>query len=241
MMPTYDARISFRGAPLISRELQCPTDERSPVEIRAVTPDELCTAAAILAQSMRGNPLHVRVFGVDLNGQKRYLSRFLGLLVAYVHSNGEVLGAYVQGELIGVLGMIQPGRCRPTLSGRLHFGFALLTSVPPTVLLRIHRWLAAWERNDPREPHWHIGPLAVLPAYRRHGIGRRLMMHCCQRMDALSAAAWLETDLEINVTFYRTLGFVVVKQELVLGVPSWFMSRSPMCNIAAGAPAPSRA
>ncbi|MEH6952607.1 GNAT family N-acetyltransferase [Nitrobacter sp. NHB1] len=150
-------------------------------------------------------------------------------MVRYAHSNGEVLGAYVHGVLIGVLGMIQPGRCRPTLSGRLRIGLALLTSIRPAVLLRVHRWLAAWERNDPREPHWHIGPLVVLPAYRRHGIGRRLMMHCCQRMDALSASAWLETDLEINATFYRSVGFVVIKQELVLEVPNWFMSRSPMC------------
>jgi ribosomal protein S18 acetylase RimI-like enzyme len=176
---------------------------------------------------MGDNPLHVRVFGDEPARRQRRLSRFLRLLITYVHSNGNVLGAYVQGELIGVLGMIQPGRCRPMLRDRLRLGLVLLTSVPPTVLLRIHRWLSGWERHDPLESHWHIGPFAVLPAYRRRGIGRCLMMECCQRMDALKAMAWLETDLEINVTFYQTLGFAMIKQDLVLGEPSWFMSRSP--------------
>jgi hypothetical protein len=46
-------------------------------------------------------------------------------------------------------------------------------------------------------------------------------------MDALAATAYLETDLAINVDFYETLGFLVVKHELVLGMPNWFMSRPP--------------
>jgi len=208
------------------QEPQYQSDERAPVEIKKLASEELHAASIILAHGMCENPLHVRVFGDVPDRRRQRLSRFLGLLVTYVHSNGNMLGAYVQGELIGVLGMIQPSRCRPTLSVRLRFGLALLTSVPPTVLLRIHRWLSAWGCHDPLEPHWHIGPLAVLPAYRRRGIGRRLMMECCQRMDALATAAWLETDLETNVIFYQLLGFVVVKQELVLGVPNWFMGHS---------------
>ena len=200
------------------------------VDIRALMPNELRAAAAILTHGMLNNPLHVKVFGADPEHRRRRLSRFLGPLVAYVRSNGVVLGAFVQGELIGVLGMIKPGRCRPKLGDRLRFARAILTGAPPTTLLRIHRWLGAWARNDPNEPHWHIGPLTVLPEYQRRGIGRRLMLQCCLRMDVLEAIAWLETDLEINANFYRTLGFDVVRQEPVFGVPTWFMSRVPTCS-----------
>lgn len=198
------------------------------VDIRALAPNELRAAATILTQGMLNNPLHVKVFGADPDHRRRRLSLFLGPLVGYVHSNGVILGAYVQGELIGVLGMIRPGRCRPKLADRLRFAPTILTGVPPTTLLRIHRWLAAWARNDLEAPHWHIGPLAVLPEYHRRGIGRRLMQCCCQRMDSLEATAWLETDLEINAAFYRTLGFDLVRQESALGVPTWFMSRAPV-------------
>ncbi|MHA6646290.1 GNAT family N-acetyltransferase [Mesorhizobium sp. A623] len=194
-------------------------------------------AAAILANGMLDNPLHVEVFGTDPDRRHRRLLRFLGHLVAYVQSNGEVLGAYVQDEIIGVLGMIKPGRCRPALTDTLRFAGIIAASNPPAGIFRIRRWLAAWARNDPAGPHWHIGPLAVGPAHRRRGIGRHLMMRCCQRMDALAATAYLETDLAINVAFYESLGFVVTGHETVLGVPSWFMTRPPSCGAPADPPA----
>jgi catechol 2,3-dioxygenase-like lactoylglutathione lyase family enzyme len=46
-------------------------------------------------------------------------------------------------------------------------------------------------------------------------------------MNALATTAYLETDLEINVAFYETLGFLVVKHELAPVVPNRFMSRPP--------------
>ena len=205
-------------------------DDNHLVDIRELAPGELRVAAAILANGMRDNPLHVEAFGIVPDRRHRRLRRFLGHLIAYVQSNGDVLGAYVQGELIGVLGMIKPGRCHPALMDRLRFAGIIATSNPPAGIFRIHRWLGAWARNDPARPHWHIGPLAVRPAYRRQGIGRRLMVRCRQRMDALSATAYLETDLGINVAFYESLGFVVTGHETVLGVPSWFMTRPPACR-----------
>ena len=197
------------------------------IDIKALTPDELHAAAALLAHGMRDNPLHVKVFGTDPGDRERRLLRFFDPLVAYVHSHGAVLGAYVHGELIGVLGIMEPGGCRPAVMDALRFTGVIVASNPPAGVLRILRWLATWARNDPAWPHWHIGPMAVRPAYRRQGIGRRLMIRCCEHMDARAATAYLETDLAINVAFYETLGFVVIKHELVLGEPNWFMSRPP--------------
>ncbi len=200
-------------------------DDGPLLDIRVLTSAELGAAAAVLAQGMRDNPLHVRVFGTDPRRRQRRLLVFLRQLVAYIEANGDVLGSYVQGELVGVLGMMEPGRCRPGLMDRLRIAGVVAASNRPAGMLRIGRWLSAWARNDPADPHWHIGPLAVLPAHRRRGIGRGLMLRCCRRMDALAARAYLATDLPINVAFYETLGFVVIRQESVLGVPNWFMIR----------------
>ena len=175
-------------------------DAGLPLAIRALAPDERDAATALLAAGMRENPLHV-------------------------HANGTLLGACVDGELVGVLGMLEPGRCRPTRMETLRMASAIIVRNSPTRVWRIQRWLSAWTRNDPAELHAHIGPLAVLPAWRRQGVGRELMVHCCRRVDALGVAAWLETDLAINVAFYETLGFVVTRREAVVGVPNWFMRR----------------
>ncbi|WP_173932622.1 GNAT family N-acetyltransferase [Chelativorans sp. Marseille-P2723] len=192
-----------------------------------MTPGELQAAARILAQGMRDNPNHLKVFGRQTARGQRRLLRFLNWVVRYVHSNGRLLGAYAQGELVGVLGMMKPGGCRPSLRDVLSLVGTIVTSNPPTGTLRILRWLKIWGRNDPVQPHWHLGPLAVHPAFRRRGIGRRLMLKCCQDVDADGTTAYLETDLEVNVAFYKTLGFAIVRQEDVLGVSNWFMSRPP--------------
>lgn len=197
------------------------------VGIRVLTREELHAAAVILAQGMLDNPLHVRAFGSSPVPRERRLLRFLGGVIGHVEAHGKVLGAFAGGELVGILGMMKPGRCRPALRDRLRLGCLIVAGNPPATVLRIRRWLSVWARNDPAGPHWHIGPLAVAEAYRRRGIGRRLMMHCCEQIDAVAAAAYLETDLARNVTFYETLGFAVIRRETVLGVPNWFMLRPP--------------
>jgi GNAT superfamily N-acetyltransferase len=58
------------------------------------------------------------------------------------------------------------------------------------------------------------------------GIGTALLRVFCQRMDALGAMAYLETDKRENVAFYERFGFQTQGQEPVLEVPNWFMARA---------------
>ena len=37
-------------------------------------------------------------------------------------------------------------------------------------------WLREWAQRDPDEQHWHLGPIGVLPYYRRLGIGSKLKL-----------------------------------------------------------------
>ena len=53
------------------------------------------------------------------------------------------------------------------------------------------------------------------------------MNEFCKKMDEIKATSYLETDKEINVSFYTKFGFEVVSREMVLGVPNWFMIRMP--------------
>lgn len=194
-------------------------------EIRVLTVEDLDAAARILAQGMRDNPTHVKAFGRQTARRQRRLLSFLNWVVPYVHANGRLLGAFAQGELVGVLGMMRPASCRPSLTDALRLLGTILANNSPMGAIRVLRWLAAWGRNDPPQPHWHLGPLAVHPAFRRRGYARQLMTQTSEHIDAEGGAAYLETDLAVNVAFYETFGFTVVGQQDVLGVPNWFMSR----------------
>jgi len=86
-------------------------------------------------------------------------------------------------------------------------------------------WRREWSHRDPREQHWHLGPIGVLPPYQGLGIGSRLMERFCEEVDRCSAKAFLETDLDENVRFYEKFGFKVVFEKDIFEVPNRFMER----------------
>jgi ribosomal protein S18 acetylase RimI-like enzyme len=88
-------------------------------------------------------------------------------------------------------------------------------------------WQREWALRDPKEQHWHLGPIGVLPSHRGLGIGSKLMEHFCKEVDACSAKAYLETDLDENVRFYQKFGFELISESKILGVDSRYMIRSP--------------
>ncbi len=65
------------------------------------------------------------------------------------------------------------------------------------------------------------------PDWQGQGIGGKLLWHFCKRVDARQATACLETDRPENVPIYEHFGFAVTSEAPVLGVPNWFMWRSP--------------
>lgn len=196
-----------------------------PLEIRELSRQEIRLAAGILARGMRDNPIHVKAFGADPQQRERRLTRFFAKVVPLIQAKGTVLGAYGDSILIAILGMVPPGLCRPTPVEVLRLLPSLLMSNSPAGILLVRRWLDAWGRHDPEESHWHLGPLAVDAALQGKGVGSLLMSECCNRMDALGAVSYLETDKAVNVAFYKKFGFSVMKKESILGVPNWFMRR----------------
>ena len=86
-------------------------------------------------------------------------------------------------------------------------------------------WLRQWAIEDPVDQHWHLGPIGVLPTHRRLGLGSRLMSVFCDQVDKCSAKAYLETDLDENVLFYKKFGFKVVSTSSIFNVESRYMTR----------------
>jgi len=197
------------------------------IEIRDLSSGETDTAAAVLGRGMRDNPLHVQAFGADPDARERALTHvFQGVLRQYV-SKGSVLGAFSSGTIVGVCAMVKPGRCQPSGGERLRLLPEAISGAGLGGTVRLLKWVGTWARHDPREPHWHLGPVGVERHLQRQGIGGSLLRVFCQRMDAFGAMAYLETDKQENVAFYERFGFEVRAEEPVLEVPNWFMARAP--------------
>jgi ribosomal protein S18 acetylase RimI-like enzyme len=197
------------------------------IEIRELNAGETDAAAAVLGRGMRDNPLHVQAFGADPERRERALTHvFQGVLRQYV-SKGSALGAFSSGTIVGVCAMVEPGRCQPSGGERLRLLPETISGAGLGGTVRLLKWVAAWARHDPQEPHWHLGPVGVERHLQGQGIGGALLRAFCQRVDALQAMAYLETDKRENVAFYERFGFQLKAEEPVLETPNWFMVRLP--------------
>jgi ribosomal protein S18 acetylase RimI-like enzyme len=86
-------------------------------------------------------------------------------------------------------------------------------------------WFKEWAAHDPVQQHWHLGPIGVLPSHRRMGVGTELMRRFCKEVDNCSATAYLETDLDENVRFYKKFGFKLISESTIFNVANRYMLR----------------
>jgi GNAT superfamily N-acetyltransferase len=195
----------------------------SPIEIRALRPDEFGAAVGVLARGMRDNPAHVAVFGPDPGRRTRALAAmFAGLLRASPRL--QRICATDGRTIAGFAAIAPPGTCRmgPVRKARVA---ARLATVAAGSLPRVVSWQSAWARHDPDAPHSHFGPIAVDADRQGSGVGTLLMGEYLARLDTAGEEAYLETDKAQNLAFYEKFGFAVTGEVSVLGGPTWFMRR----------------
>lgn len=195
------------------------------IDVRELSQPELPLAAALAARGMRDNPLHIAAFGDDPDIRQQRLARMFAIALPAIPGRGVILGVFDNGTLAGIAGMIAPGRCQPSLADRLWLLPRLVPALGSGPFARVGRWMGEWARRDPRQSHWHLGPVAVDMPLQRRGFGTLLMTEYCARLDRARTIGYLETDRQSNVGFYERFGFETIDSALVLGVPNWFMRR----------------
>jgi len=194
------------------------------IQVRDLDREYVAGALEVVARAMADNPLHVRALGRDPLARLRRVGRLQGLLLRSVYARGAILGAVDGGSLAGILGIAWR---QPDLAQTVQLALGVLVGFPPNVTALIGRWFVEWMRHVPRTPYWHVGPVAVDIPLQNQGVGSALMRELCARLDHQGALAYLEVDQPKNVRFYARFGFDVVREAAVLGVPNWFMARSP--------------
>lgn len=176
---------------------------------------DIPTAAHVLSIAMLNNPLHRAVFlGHGEQERKEIEKMFFNLLNTVP---GIVYLAKENDKIIGVMRLKScngKGADEPDmLEHDKHINWRKAT------------WLEEWAERDPIEPHWHLGPIGVLPAFRGIGVGTNLMQRFCREVDDCSAPAYLETDLDENVRFYEKFGFNVISSSDIFDIENRYMMR----------------
>ena len=178
---------------------------------------DLSEACRVLSLAMLKNPLHVAILQGHGKDQQREIQRMFEDLF---HSHpGIVFLAKRNGQIEGVMRM-------KSCLGSESSADKVNGVDPMDKATRVSLWQNTWNQHDPNKTHWHLGPIGVLPSAQGLGVGTAMMTRFCQEVDACRSAAYLETDLDYNVRFYKKFGFDVIGQADLLGVRNSFMWRS---------------
>jgi predicted N-acetyltransferase YhbS len=176
---------------------------------------------------MGTNPGAVAVFGPP---EQKALRRQVALFrLVLGRLSGRVLVAREGGRIVGIMRLTRSPYCRRSSPGNYLRLLPVFMPLAPSLVVaapRVVRWLVLWARHHPQEPHWHLGPLAVLPERQGQGIGTRLLRRFCEEVDRTSEGAYLETDKPENVRLYERFSFTVTARETLFGVVTWFMWRA---------------
>ena len=192
------------------------------VEAVPVTPEHVRGAARAVAESFFDNEIWVWLLRRDWQ-RRRLLPRHYRAMIRHVYIPRG--GAWTTPDTVGAALWFPPGTLR---MGR-RVRFAELGSLLPEgadSLRRGARWEELLVQHHPREPHWYLQTLAVSPSQQRRGAGTALIEPGLDRADAERMPAFLETQRESNIPYYRRFGFELTEEiSLPDSPPVWLMWR----------------
>jgi ribosomal protein S18 acetylase RimI-like enzyme len=186
------------------------------VHISFMEHNDIQESARVLSLAMLNNPLHIAVFLGNGESERVEIERMF--IELFNKLPGIVYLAKERNNIIGVMRMKSDVRQKTNDE-------SIELNDEQDINFRKSFWRREWAKREPEDQHWHLGPIGVLPSYRKKGIGSKLMERFCQEVDNCSSKAYLETDLDENVLFYEKFGFEIISKSEIFQVNNRYMIR----------------
>ena len=166
--------------------------------------------------------------------RSRGLNRFGMTTAQHLGPKGLLLTARRDGRIVGVGGWVAPGGYPYPLKEQLLQTVGAMRALypRPASLLKGLRYLTALEKAHPKEHLWYLQLLCCDPEHQRSGVGGALQEEVLSRCDAEGVGAYLETQNEDNLAYYRRFGWELVDtlRPVRDGPPIWTMRRQPRAS-----------
>ena len=197
--------------------------QKNEPQIRSMSPGELETVCEVIGLAFADNPSTLANVKGD-RAKARKVMREAVRVAKFGRSWSHALVAVDADKVVGALNAAQWPHCQPGTLEKIRTAPSMLR-IMKGALPRAFTMMTRREAHDPHEPHWHIGPVGVMPDLQGRGIGTALLELFLSSTDATGSPTFLETDVDRNVALYENLGFEVVAQEDIIGVSTRFMWR----------------
>jgi ribosomal protein S18 acetylase RimI-like enzyme len=193
--------------------------------VRKAAREDVPALADALARAFDGDP-PMQWFLPDAGTRVDRARGLFELMLNRVHMERD--WCYTTEDIVGGALWVPPGNWRLGIVQQL----ALLPGMLRVFgrwLARAQRGLAVMEQGHPREPHWYLDSLGVLPEWQGRGIGSALMAPVLARCDEERMPAYLNAGSPRSRELYRRHGFEVTAEFRLpdAGPPLWRMWRTP--------------
>lgn len=150
--------------------------------------------------------------------------------------------AWTTPDAVGGALWLPPGAPKRRLREQLFEALALLPGIGLGGARRGTRIEELMDAHHPAEPHWYLEVLSIDPGHQRQGHGSTLLAPVLDRCDADGVPAYLETNRESNLPYYRRFGFELTERiSLPDSPPLWLMWRDPISRSGSSSSAGRRA
>jgi GNAT superfamily N-acetyltransferase len=193
--------------------------------VRKATSDDIPELATALALAFDGDP-PMQWFLPDPASRVERARRLFDVMLRRVHLARD--HCYTTDDLAGGALWVPPGSWRLGVVEQV----ALLPSMLRVFgrgLGRAQRGLSVMESGHPRERHFYLDSLGVVPERQGRGLGSALMRPVLERCDADGLPAYLNAGSVRSRDLYRRHGFDVTEEFSLPdgGPPLWRMWREP--------------
>ena len=196
----------------------------SEIAVRPATPAETPIVSDVLARAFASDPVLTSLMR-DTPDRTARMARYFELECRLsFRGNGEV---WVDEEMRGAAIWRSPGRYPEPLGDQLRM-LPHYLRLFPREFLHASRAINVLARAHPREPHWYLFAVGVVPGSQGEGRGGALIRPILERCDTEGAPAYTEASSADNARLYARLGFELVSElEIPGGVTVRRMWRDP--------------
>jgi ribosomal protein S18 acetylase RimI-like enzyme len=194
---------------------------------KLATREEIGTAAEILARAFADDPVVAEFIREGPNRTQR-LARYFELECRLTLSGyGEI---WLDDDGLGAAIWRRPGGYPEPASAQLRMLPRYLRLFPREIV-KASRAMNVLARVHPKEPHWYLMAVGVVPEAQGQGRGRALLEPALRRCDEERVPAYLEASTTANARLYERLGFESREEvEALPGVRVRPMWRPPRAN-----------
>lgn len=187
---------------------------------------------SLMSRAFSRDPFFLHVFGdseLDHTARKSVTAFLSFLFDKSFLFHEEVWGIFDEDILLGTYVVEQPQTSKlPNIKG----GFLLIGRLIPLIfqlsgksLILLNSYMRITRSAAPPWKHHYLIMIGVIPEAQGKGVGKTLMQHLFQSInaDSESQGIALDTEKEENVGLYRKLGFTLREQTKIDDVPVYCM------------------